>query len=234
VVTFAAIICGVFYLRSRNALTEKDTIVLSDFANTTGEAVFDDTLKQALRAQLEQSPFLHVLSDQQVKQQLLLMGRSNNERLTQDVARDLCQGASSKAVLAGSIFALGSHYAIGLNAINCRTGDSLGSEQVEADSQEHVLKSLGQAATGMREKLGESLATIEKYDAPVEQATTPSLAALKAYTTAWNLHSVGKDSDSIAFFIHAIELDPNFALAYAVLGQAYRDLGEDELAIQYM
>jgi serine/threonine protein kinase/predicted Zn-dependent protease len=232
----AAIIAGALYLSSHKArvLTENDTVVLADFTNTTGEAVFDDTLKQALRVQLEQSPFLRVLSDQQVKQQLRLMGRPSSQRLTQDVARDLCQRASSKALLAGSIAGLGSHYAMGLNAINCQTGDSLGSEQVEADSQEHVLKALGEAATGMRRKLGESLATIQKYDTPVEQATTPSLEALKAYSTAWNLHVGGKERESIPFFKHAIELDPNFALAYAVLGQAYRNMGEDQLGIEYM
>jgi eukaryotic-like serine/threonine-protein kinase len=232
----AGIIAGGLYLRFRKAqgLTEKDTIVLADFTNTTGEAVFDDTLKQALRVQLQQSPFLHVLSDQQVKQQLRLMGRSSSERLTQDVARDLCQRASSKAFLAGSISSLGSHYAIGLIATNCQTGDSLGDEQVEADSQEQVLKALGQAATKMRGKLGESLATIQKYDTPVEQATTPSLEALKAYSTAWNLHIGGQERESIPFFKHAIELDPNFALAYAVLGQAYRNMGEDQSGIEYM
>src|SRR5262249_16057770 len=146
---------------------EKDTVVLADFTNTIGESVFDDTLKQALRVQLEQSPFLHVLSEQQVKQQLRLMGRSGVVRLTQDVARDMCQRASSKALLAGSISSLGAHYALGLNAINCQTGESLGSQQVEAESREQVLKSLGQPATRMRETLGESLATIQKYDAPV-------------------------------------------------------------------
>ena len=235
-VLIAAIIGGVLYFRSRRAhlLTEKDTIVLADFANTTAEAVFDDTLKQALRVQLEQSPFLHVLSDQQVKQQLRYMGHSADERHTQDLARDLCQRASSKALLAGSISGLGSHYAIGINAINCQTADSLGSEQVEAESHEQVLKALGQAATKMRERLGESLATIQKYDAPVEQATTPSLEALKAYTTAWNLHSGGSESQSIPFFKHAIELDPNFALAYAAMAQAYGNMGEDQLTIDYM
>ena len=235
-VLIAAIVGGVLYFRSRQAhiLTEKDTIVLADFANTTAEAVFDDTLKQALRVQLEQSPFLHVLSDQQVKQQLRYMGHSADERLTQDLARDLCQRASSKALLAGSISGLGSHYAIGINAINCQTADSLGSEQVEAESHEQVLKALGQAATKMRERLGESLATIQKYDAPVEQATTPSLEALKAYTTAWNLHSGGSESQSIPFFKHAIELDPNFALAYAAMAQAYGNMGEDQLTIDYM
>jgi eukaryotic-like serine/threonine-protein kinase len=231
----AAVAAGTFYFRARHAqsLTEKDTIVLSDFANTTGEAVFDDTLKQALRVQLEQSPFLHVLSDQQVNQQLRMMGRSTSERLTQDVARDLCQRVRSKALLAGSISGLGSHYVMGINAINCQTGDSLGSTQVEAESREQVLKGLGQAATKIRERLGESLATIQKYDAPVEQATTPSLEALKAFTTAWNLHSSGSEAQSIPFFKRALELDPNFAIAYATMAQVYGNLGEEQLALEY-
>jgi len=184
VVVVAALIGGGLYLRSRSAapLTEKDTIVLADFANTTSETVFDDTLKQALRVQLEQSPFLNVLSDQKVDEQLRLMGRPKDQRLTQDVAREVCQRTGSKAVLEGSVSSLGSHYAIGLNALNCHTGDALGSEQIEADSREHVLKALGEAVTKMREKLGESLASVQKYDAPVEQATTPSLEALQAYS----------------------------------------------------
>jgi len=231
----AAAAVGAFYFHARRAqsLTEKDTIVLSDFANITGEAVFDDTLKQALRIQLEQSPFLHVLSDQQVNQQLRMMGHSPSERLTQDVARDLCQRVSSKALLAGSISGLGSHYVIGINGINCRTGEELGSTQVEAESREQVLKALGQGATKIRERLGESLATIQKYDAPVEQATTPSLEALKAYTTAWNLHSGGAEAQSLPFFKHAIELDPNFAMAYAAMAQAYGNMGEDRLTLEY-
>jgi eukaryotic-like serine/threonine-protein kinase len=233
--TIAAAAAGALYFRARHAqsLTEKDTIVLSDFTNTTGEAVFDDTLKQALRVQLEQSPFLHVLSDQQVNQQLRMMGHSPGERLTQDVARDLCQRVSSKALLAGSISGLGSHYAIGINAINCRTGEELGSTQVESESREQVLKAVGQGATKIRERLGESLASIQKYDAPVEQATTPSLEALKAFTTGWNLHSSGSEKPSIPFFKRAVELDPNFAMAYATMAQAYGNLSEDELALEY-
>jgi len=230
-----AAIAVAFAVRSRfsRSLTEKDSIVLADLANTTGESVFDDTLKQALRVQLEQSPFLNVLSEQQVNQQLRYMDRPGNDRLTQDVGRDVCQRSSSKAVLSGSISSMGSHYAISLNATNCQTGDSLASEQVEAESREQVLKSLGQAATKMRQRLGESLATIQKYDAPVEQATTSSLEALKAYTEAWNLHVGGDELKSIPFFKHAIELDPTFALAYAAMGQAYANLGEDKLAEQY-
>ena len=154
--------------------------MLADFANSTGDAVFDDTLKQGLRVQLEQSPFLNILSDERVTEQLTLMERPKDERLTKQLARDLCQRVGSKAVLAGSIASLGTHYVLGLSAFNCHTGDVLKSEQVEADSREHVLRALGDAATKMREKLGESLLTIQGYDAPVEQATTSSLEALQA------------------------------------------------------
>jgi eukaryotic-like serine/threonine-protein kinase len=231
-----AVVAGAVYLRSRSAapLTEKDTVVLADFANTTGDSVFDDALKQALAVQLEQSPFLNILSEQKVSETLRLMGRSSNERLTQDSARELCQRTGSKAMIAGSISSLGSQYLVGLNAINCSTGDSLAQEQVQATSKEDVVKVLGKAASSLRSKVGESLASVQKYDAPVEQATTPSLDALKAYTVAWNLHFGGSDPESIPFFKHAIELDPNFALAYAALGQAYSNIGEDELGAQYI
>jgi serine/threonine protein kinase len=184
VVAVLAIASAALYLYQRRAhrLTERDTLVLADFTNTTGEPVFDDALKQALRVQLEQSPFLNVLSDRKVTQTLLFMGRSREERLSQEVAREVCQRTASKAMLLGSISSLGSHYVLGLNAVNCQTGDSLGSEQVEADSREHVLVALGEAAKKMRAKLGESLATLQRYDAPVEQATTSSLEALQAYS----------------------------------------------------
>jgi len=232
VVVVAALIGGGLYLRSRSAapLTEKDTIVLADFANTTSETVFDDTLKQALRVQLEQSPFLNVLSDQKVDEQLRLMGRPKDQRLTQDVAREVCQRTGSKAVLEGSVSSLGSHYAIGLNALNCHTGDALGSEQIEADSREHVLKALGEAVTKMREKLGESLASVQKYDAPVEQATTPSLEALQAYSLGIKSKFTKGDEASIPPFKRAIELDANFAMAYARLGVAYNNLNQAGLA----
>ena len=162
-----------------------------------------------------------------------LLGHSPGERLTQDVARDLCQRVSSKALLAGSISGLGSHYVIGINAINCRSGEELGSTQVEAENREQVLRALGRGATKIRERLGESLATIQKYDAPVEQATTPSLEALKAFTTGWKLHSSGSEASSIPFFKRAVELDPNFAMAYASMAQAYGNLGEGQLAFEY-
>jgi eukaryotic-like serine/threonine-protein kinase len=236
VLVVAALIASGVYLRSRSTapLTEKDTVVLADFANTTGDPVFDDALKQALAVQLEQSPFLNILSEQKVSETLRLMGRSSNERLTQDSARELCQRTGSKAMIAGSISGLGSQYLVGLNAVDCSTGDSLAKEQVQATSKEDVVKALGKAASSLRTKVGESLASVQKYDAPVEQATTPSLEALKAYTVAWNLHIGGSEPESIPFFKHAIELDPNFALAYATLGQAYSNVGEDELAAQYV
>jgi eukaryotic-like serine/threonine-protein kinase len=235
VLVVAALIAGGVYFRSRSTapLTEKDTVVLADFANTTGDPVFDDALKQALAVQLEQSPFLNILSEQKANETLRLMGRSSSERLTEDSARELCQRTGSKAMIAGSISGLGSQYLVGLNAVNCSTGDSLAKEQVQATSKEDVVKALGKAASSLRGKMGESLASVQKYDAPVEQATTPSLEALKAYTVAWNLHVGGSDPESIPFFKHAIELDPNFALAYAALGAAYGNVGEDELAAQY-
>src|SRR6202521_4088195 len=173
VILIAAAIAGTFYFRSHQTttrLTEKDTIVLSDFANTTGDPVFDTTLKQALSVDLEQSPFLNVLSDSKVNGTLRLMGHSSNERVTEELAREICLRAGSKALLAGSIASLGSHYAIGLKAVNCQTGDSLGSAQAEADRREKILTALGQATTTLRGKLGESLASIQKFDKPLEEA----------------------------------------------------------------
>jgi eukaryotic-like serine/threonine-protein kinase len=215
----SVIALGLFW-RSRPAwrLTEKDTIVLADFANTTGDPVFDDTLKQGLRVQLEQSPFLNVLSDQKVNEELQLMGRQKNEPLTPDFAREVCQRLGSKAVLAGSISRLGTHYAVGLNARNCHTGDSLGSDQVEADSQEHVLKALGESATKMRQNLGESLKSIQRFDAPLEQVTTPSLQALRAYSLGMKTLDTKGRTAAITFLQRAVELDPKFAMAYARLG----------------
>jgi DNA-binding winged helix-turn-helix (wHTH) protein/tetratricopeptide (TPR) repeat protein len=204
--------------RQGRRLTEKDTIVLADFTNTTGDPVFDDTLKQGLRVQLEQSPFLNILSDEKVSEELQMMGRQKNERITVSLAREVCQRAGSKVFLVGSISSLGTHYAIGMNAFNCHTGDSLGSQQVEAESREHVLKAVGQSATKMREKLGESLATIQRYDAPVEQATTTSLEAFEAYTLGIDTWSAKGEKAAIPFFQRAVELDPKFAMAYARLG----------------
>jgi DNA-binding winged helix-turn-helix (wHTH) protein/tetratricopeptide (TPR) repeat protein len=207
--------------RQKQRLTDKDTIVLADFTNTTGDPIFDDTLKQGLRVQLEQSPFLNILSDEKASEELQLMGRAKDERLTKELARDLCQRVGSKALLAGSISSLGTHYVIGLGAFNCNTGDGLASEQVEADSREHVLTALGKSATKMRAKLGESLASIQKHDAPPEQASTPSLDAFMAYSMGLKTWSLKGANASIPFFKRAVELDPNFAMAYGRLGTAY-------------
>jgi DNA-binding winged helix-turn-helix (wHTH) protein/predicted Zn-dependent protease len=225
---------GIFFWRPREAqrLTEKDTIVIADFTNTTGDPIFDDSLKQGLRVQLEQSPFLSVLSDQQADEQLKLMARSAGERLTPDLARDLCQRVGSKAVLNSTISSLGTHYVIGLNALNCHTGVELASEQVEADSREHVLKALGESATKMRHRLGESLATIQRYDTPIEQATTSSLEALQAYSLGQKTWQAKGAVASLAFFRRAVKLDPNFAMAYGRMGTAYGPAGENGLSIE--
>src|ERR1700746_3489938 len=234
VLVAAALLAGGLFWRKRQGprLTEKDTIVLADFANTTGDAVFDDTLKQGLRVQLEQSPFLNILSDERVSEQLTLMGRPKDERLTKRLARDLCQRVGSKAVLAGLIASLGTHYVLGLSAFNCHTGDGLTSEQVEADSREHVLRALGDAATKTRAKLGESLVAIEGYDAPVEQATTSSLEALQAYSLGQKTWLTKGVDDSFSFFQRAVELDPKFAMAYGRLGTAYAEVGEGVLSVE--
>ena len=219
---------GVYFYFHRTAkLTDKDTIVLADFTNTTGDPVFDGTLRQGLAVQLEQSPFLNVLSKEKVNEQLKLMGHTPDEHLSESVAREICQRSAGAAVIAGSVSNLGNQYVIGLSAVNCRTGDSLDSEQGEADGREKVLKVLGEAAGRLRMKLGESLASLQKYDVPVEQATTNSLDALKAYSMAARLPP---SPDVVAFLNHAIELDPNFAAAYSALGVVYGDLGEFEAA----
>ena len=229
----AALVGGGLYLRSHStaALTEKDTIVLADFANTTGDAVYDDTLKQALAVDLEQSPFLNVLADNKVSETLKLMGRAPADRITQEVAREICLRTGSKAVLAGSIASLGTHYAIGLKAVNCQSGDPLGVVQAEADSREHVLKTVGEATASLREKLGESLTSVQKFDKPLEEATTPSLEALQAYTKGQRTYTDNQPG-SIPFFKRAVELDPNFARAYASLGRAYANLGQASPALE--
>ncbi|NDQ55986.1 MAG: tetratricopeptide repeat protein [Acidipila sp.] len=219
------------YLRwVKHRLTEQDTVVLVDFLNTTGDSVFDDTLKQGLRAQLEQSPFLNLLSDQQIGEELRLMARQPSERLTPDLARDLCQRIGSKAVLTGSISSLGSHYVIGLSASNCRTGTELASEQSESADKEHVLAALGASATRIRKKLGESLASIEKFDVPFERVTTSSLDALQAYSLGLRYSNQDKDKESVLYFQRAIELDPNFASAYVKLSRADYRLGHQTLS----
>src|SRR5882724_481236 len=220
-----------FYSRKAHALTDKDTIVLADFTNTTGDTVFDGALRQGLAVQLEQSPFLSLVSEQRIQQTLRLMGRSSDARLTPEIARDLCQRTHSTAVLDGSIASLGSQFVLGLRAVNCRTGDSLAQEQATADGKERVLKALGEAAAKLREKLGESLVTVQKLDTPIEQASTPSLEALQAYSLGRKtLVGKGDWAAAVPLFQRAIRLDPNFAMAYASLGVDYSNLGETTLA----
>jgi tetratricopeptide (TPR) repeat protein len=232
VVVIAALVAGGLYSRSRqsNKLTDKDTIVLADFENKTGDAVFDDTLKQALAIQLEQSPFLNILSDQKVNETLKLMKRNPGDRITQEMAREICQRTTSKALLAGSIASLGSHYLIALKAMNCRTGDSLGSAGEEAESREKVLTTLGEVASKLRGKLGESLASLQKYDKPLHEATTSSIEALQAYTQANRIWDEKGDQEALPYYKRAVELDPNFALARAELGLVCSNLGQADLA----
>jgi serine/threonine protein kinase/tetratricopeptide (TPR) repeat protein len=227
-----ALLAGGLYFRSRSGhtLTQQDTIVLADFTNTTGDAVFDGTLKQALAVDLEQSPFLRVLTGARVRQTLRFMGRSSDERLTTDLARELCLRAGSKAMLAGSVASLGTQYVITLNAINCQTGDSLAQEQAEAGSKEQVLGAMGSAATKLRGKLGESLASVQKFDTPIEQVTTSSLEALKAFSIGNAEFDRGLERESLPFYRHALELDPNFAWVYARMGTIYSNGGELEKA----
>jgi tetratricopeptide (TPR) repeat protein len=200
--------------------------VLADFNNSTGDPVFDDTLKQAISVQLGQSPFLNILSETRARATLRLMAKPPGTKVTPDVARDLCQRASAKAYVAGTISSLGSQYVIGLDAVNCKTGDLLVQEQVTAENKEHVLRALGETATRLRTKLGESLSTVEKFDTPLDQATTPSLEALKALSVGRTTLQEQGSAAAIPFFNHALELDPNFAGAYAALGISYSNLRE--------
>ncbi len=229
-----AIVASGLYYRAhrRTPLTEKDTIVLADFENKTGDAVFDDALKQALAVDLGQSPFLSVLSDRKVGQTLRLMGRATNERITVDVGRELCLRTGSQAVLRGAISRLGSDYLIDLNAVACSTGDTLAEEQAEATSKENVLTALSQATSRLRNKLGESLPSVQKFDVPVE-ATTSSLEALKNYSMGITVEREKGEAASIPFFKRAIELDPSFALAYAGLSRRYANLNQPSLALEY-
>ena len=236
VVVVAALVAGGLYFRSSHAapLTEKDTIVLADFTNTTGDEVFDDTLKQALAVDLGQSPFLNILSEDKVRQTLQEMTRSPGERLTQDLAREVCQRAGSKAFVAGSIAALGTQYVIGLEALNCASGDVLVREQMTAAGKEQVLPSLGHSAAKLRNEVGESLSSVQKFDVPLEQATTNSLGALKAYTLGVKTRREKGEAEAIPFFKRAIELDPNFASAYAFLGVDYINLNQPHLGADYL
>src|ERR1700687_1432327 len=224
----AIVVAVVAFLHTHRAtaLTEKDTIVVADFENKTGDPVFDDTLKQALVVDLEQSPFLNVLSDRKVAATLRLMGRSPEQPLTGEAARELCQRVGSKAMLAGSISNLGNQYIIGLNAINCSTGDTLVAEQARASGKGEVLKSLDNSASAIRTKLGESLASVQKFATPIEEATTSSLEALKAYSMGRRVWNAKADAAALPYYQRAVELDPNFALAYRAMAAAYTSLGQ--------
>ena len=232
----AALIVGGLYWRARGSkpLTDKDSIVLADFTNTTGDTVFDDTLKQALAVDLSQSPFLNVLSEEKVGKTLREMTRSPNERLSRDLAREVCQRAGSKAYLAGSIAALGTQYVISLEAVNCTSGDALAREQATAAGKEQVVPALGQAAAKLRNELGESLSSVKKFDVPLEEATTNSLEALSAYTLGRRVVRQKGDAEGIPYFKRASELDPNFALAYEALGVSYSNLNQPVLGAAYL
>lgn len=221
-----------FFTRA-HALTDKDTIVLADFTNTTGDPVFDGTLRQGLSVQLEQSPFLSIISDDQVQQTLQLMGQKPDAKLTPEIARELCQRTGSAADLEGSIAQIGTQYLLTLKAINCENSESLASTEAQASDKNQVLDALGKTASDIRSKLGESLGTVKKFDAPLEQATTPSLEALKAFSAGRKaMYSMG-DAEAIPLFKNALELDPKFALADALLGIAYNDIGEPSIGADY-
>jgi serine/threonine protein kinase len=230
-----ALIAGGLYYRSHRPkpLTDKDTIVLADFDNSTGDPVFDGTLKTALSVSLNQSPFLNVLSDTKVAAVLKRMMRPADIKLTPEVTRELCQRAGAEAYTTGSIASLGSQYVLGLKVMNCRSGDVLAQEQTTAAGKEKVLDALGEAASKLRGELGESLATVRKLDVPVSEATTSSLEALQAFTMGENTRKAKGDAPAIPFFKRAIELDPNFALAYSDLAGTYDELGQSSLAVEY-
>jgi eukaryotic-like serine/threonine-protein kinase len=233
IVAGLAIAGWLMFARKAHALTDKDTVVLADFTNTTGDRVFDGTLRQGLSVELEQSPFLSIVSDQQVQQTLQLMGQKPDATLTPSLAQDLCQRVGSAAVIEGSIAQIGRPYLLTINAVNCSNGDSIASTEAEAVDKDHILDALGKASSEIRGKLGESLSTVKKFDAPLEQATTPSLEALKVFSSAFHVHISVGDAAAIPLYERAIKLDPSFALAYEWLGLAYNDLGEPSTDVEY-
>jgi tetratricopeptide (TPR) repeat protein len=238
-VTALAAVAASFYLvryvtsGRRAAFTGSDTILIADFANTTGDAVFDGTLRQGVAVQLGQTPFLNIVSEERVRETLRYMERSPDERVTRDLAREIAQRQGIEALLIGSIASLGRHYVISLEAVSAASGDTVAREQVEAESRERVLARLGEATTRLREKLGESLASIERFSAPIEQATTSSLEAFKAYDLGRRKHYGGQYFEAIPLYRRAVDLDPNFAIAYAALGITYATAREYELAAQF-
>ena len=233
-VAVALVAAGALWLNTRRAttLSEQDTIVIADFENSTGDAVFNDTLKQALVVDLDQSPFLNVISDRRVWATLPLMGRSPDEPVTGEVARELCQRVGGKAMLAGSISALGNEYVIGLNAIDCATGDTLVAQQARASGKGEVLTALNGSASALRTTLGESLTSVQKFATPLEEATTSSLEALKAYSIGWRTFFTKGTLAALPYEQRAVELDPNFAIAYIGLAAAYSNLGQPTKALE--
>jgi eukaryotic-like serine/threonine-protein kinase len=235
---FIAVLCigtGIF-LRSRqpSALGAKDSVLIADFTNTTGDPVFDDTLRQGFSVQLEQSPFLSIVSDQQIEQSLQTMGQKPDAKLTPKIAQELCQRVGSAAVIQGSIAQIGTPYLLTIKAVDCSNGETLASTEAQASDKNHVLDALGKASSEIRSKLGESLSTVQKFDTPLEQATTPSLDALKAYSEGMRAITTGNDTPAaIPLFKRAIELDPHFALAYGMLSVQYNDLGESSIGAEY-
>jgi serine/threonine protein kinase/tetratricopeptide (TPR) repeat protein len=223
---------GYFYLHRTPTLTDKDTIVLADFTNSTGDPVFDGTLRQGMAVQLEQSPFLSLVSENRIQQTLQLMGQPAGARLTPEIAREVCERTASVAVLDGSIATLGSQYVLGLRARACSTGDVLAEEQVQAARKEDVLNALGQVASKFRSRVGESLTTVEKHNTPLAEATTPSLEALKAYSEGWKIFSSDGSAAALPHFKRATEIDPQFAIAYSNLGNAYANMGESGLSVE--
>jgi eukaryotic-like serine/threonine-protein kinase len=232
-IVLVAVVAGLslFKARKTSALTQKDTVVLADFLNNTSDPVFDETLRQALASSLEQSPFINILPVRQAQSTLQLMGRATGEHITAQIAEGICQRSGSKAVLAGTIASIGSEYAISLDATNCRSGESIAKSEVQVKRKEEVLKGLTHAAADLRAKLGESLASIQKFDVPLEQVTTSSLDALKAYSIGRRMLNEKGDSDAIPFYKHAVELDPNFALAYLSMGASFINIGENAQAV---
>ena len=221
-----------FHFRKTRVVTEKDTIVLADFTNTTGDPVFDGTLRQGLTVQLEQSPFLSLVPDQSIQETLRLMGKPTETKLTPEISREVCQRTGSKAVIDGSIAQIGTQYSLILKVVNCLSGESLSSTEAEASDKSHVLEALGRAGAGIRMKLGESLSTVQKFDTPLMPATTSSLEAYQAYSLGRRTMDGGDDTAAVPLFQRAIQLDPNLAMAYASLGQSYANLGQTSLAIE--
>ncbi len=237
-VLLAALLAGGFYdhyqrAQQQKKLTDKDSVVLANFANSTGDSVFDDTLRTALIVALNQSPFLNVLGENKVAEAIKLMAKPANTPLTPEVASEVCQRAGSKVYIAGSVATLGNEYVLGLKAVNCQSGDVLAQEQATASSKEKVLEALGQATARLREQLGESLTSIKKFGAPLADATTTSLEALKAFSLGLKAKNEKGSMAALPYFQHAIELDPNFAMAYIEVGNAYGSMAEVERPSEY-